>query len=315
MRARHFTSFLVPAVLLGLAFTGGCDSSNPGGGADGGPGADAYWPPMSRLFGPCEQDYQCPGVDAFCRTAAQGYPQGYCTVPCMDRTPCDDGAVYNHCVTLNGASQSTCETYCRNGTDCRGGAGYSCEVFPNSNPPQGICIPVCATDEDCGQGTHCNTYSGRCVTTVPTTGGLTGDPCMTGADCRSGQCNAEGTHSNPSGWIHGSCVAPCRLPTGFNTSNFFSGTTLPAGTCTGDAICIPGSQYGTNDLGTCIDACTGDSDCREGYGCLKQFGSSSFDNGICVPRDCTRGTCPTGYSCVQVVNSAGTGTTGVCAPN
>lgn len=300
------------ALLLVLASASGCGPAPTEVDAatgDAGPGTDAATLPPSRIFGACVDDSQCPGEGGFCRTAEDGYPGGYCTLACEDRTPCDDGAVYNHCLTLAGATESTCESRCRNGEDCR--STYSCSLFGTTM--EGVCIPVCSSDEDCGGGAHCNQYSGRCAASVPTTGGETGDACTGDAQCRSGNCRPEVNGATPTGYIHGYCDGPCRLPAGYNTSDFFGGDTLPAGTCAGDAICIPGNQYGEGDLGTCLDACLGDEDCREGYGCLTLIAGHQFTNGICIPRDCTGGACPAGYSCVQVPDGSG-GSNGFCGP-
>jgi hypothetical protein len=233
----------------------------------------------SRIFGACVEDSQCPGgEEAFCRGPEDGYPGGYCTIACDDRTACDDGSVYNHCLTLAGATSSTCERRCRNGSDCRD--TYSCAILRTTpeGMAEGVCIPVCASDADCGSA-HCNTYSGRCGTGVPTSGGETGDPCTSAAQCRSGSCRAEST-----GFVGGYCDGPCRLPAGFNTSDFFGGDELPAGNCPGAAVCIPGNQYGEGDLGTCLASCTSSADCRPGYGCQQNpTGSHAFTNGFCVP--------------------------------
>src|SRR5690606_5864553 len=108
-------------------------------------------PPLmpSELFGPCQEDWQCPGEGAICRRATDGWPGGYCTVPCEDRTPCDFNGVYHHCVTRAGETQSYCERRCLNGIDC-GRTAYTCA---GELPPSGgLCIGVCASDDECGAG-------------------------------------------------------------------------------------------------------------------------------------------------------------------
>ena len=261
---------------------------------DAGPRIDASRPPPSRIFGACSEDSQCPGADAFCRTPQQGYPGGYCSVACTDRTPCDDGAVYNHCLTLAGATRSTCEARCRNGADCRD--TYSCAIFGTTM--EGVCIPVCATDADCGAGARCNQHSGRCGTTVPTTGGDTGDACTGATDCLSGSCRLEVANGAATGFIHGYCDGPCRLPPGFNTSDFWPEDFLPASNCPGAAVCIPAGQYGEGDLGSCFHECMSGADCRPGYGCQQNpTRTHLFTNGYCVPSACTATSCPAGYAC------------------
>ena len=42
---------------------------------------------MSETFGPCQEDWQCPGDGAVCRRGAAGWPEGFCTVPCVLSRP------------------------------------------------------------------------------------------------------------------------------------------------------------------------------------------------------------------------------------
>lgn len=266
---------------LGLA---ACDSTaSPDASTDsGGPLGP------SELFGPCVEDWQCPGEGAICRTARDGMPGGYCTVPCADRTPCDYRGVYHHCVAREGELQAYCERRCLNGIDC-GRDAYTCsaEELP---PSGGVCIPLCSSDEQCGSGTRCNPYTGECVVgEVPTTGGETGAPCDRPQDCRSGLCVPEVDSTGaPTGWQDGYCYGSCILPSGFNNNTFYAGETLPQGTCPGDAVCLPAAGQSRGDLGTCYAQCTRDDDCRAGYGCLKEFplnsgGVARYTNGVCVP--------------------------------
>jgi hypothetical protein len=308
--------FLALASLL--LMLSACDGTPPGDDATvPHPDAGPQLAP-STLFGACEEDWQCPGEGAICRTASDGWPGGYCTVPCEDRTPCDVNGVYHHCLAREGETQAYCERRCLNGIDC-GRAGYTCQGdFP---PSGGVCIGVCSSDAECGAGTHCDPYSAQCVEgDVPTTGALTGEACESNDDCRSGQCVLEVNEAGvPTGWIHGYCVAPCIVPHGYNSNTFFAGDELPQGTCAGDAVCYPVANQSEGDLGNCYGECASDDDCREGYGCLKDFqlasgGTASYPNGFCVPAACD-GThpCPSGYGCVTV--NGANGAQNVCAPN
>lgn len=312
----HRLPFFLFALSVAASFATACDGTPV---ADAGMEPDAGPPLMpSELFGPCVEDWQCPGVGAVCRTDADGWPGGYCTVPCEDRTPCDYRGVYHHCATREGETQAYCERRCLNGIDC-GREVYTCA---GELPPSGgVCVGVCSTDDHCGAGTVCNTFSGQCVPegTAPT-GSVTGEACGQPEDCQSGQCIQELTEDGvPTGWIGGYCVGNCILPSGYNTSSFFSGDALPQGTCAGDAVCIPaGGAMSRGDLGTCYDQCTGDGDCRPGYGCLQQIqlgggGSANYSNGLCVPEDCGSAGCPTGYDCVTVMGA--NGPRNVCAPS
>lgn len=300
---RHACCLLL-ALTTGLAVTA-CDG---GTAAVDAATADAATLPMSRLGGACFVDSQCPGVGATCRPAAtSGYPGGQCTAPCIDRTECDDGAVYNACVTLPGASATTCESFCRNGHDCSR-PGYTCAA-------EGYCFPVCSTNEECGAGADCDPYTGRCVATgtVPTTGALTGEACASDAACRSGTCRQAQEGAYITGFVGGYCQSNCRLPSGYNTSTFFDGTTLPAGTCPGTGVvCFPTATYAEGDLGVCLAECHADSDCRTGYQCVNNFTGTPLANGVCRPMNCaTGGTCPAGTTCHQYVTSSGN-TAGLC---
>lgn len=299
---------------VALASLAGCDTSVAP--VDAAPPGDAFQAPMSRFLGACISDAQCPGNTSFCRTAEQGFPRGQCTNPCTDRTDCDDGSAYNECLAMTGSTTMACEAYCRNGSDCRD--GYTCQNLSTdaSGATRGICIPACANDAECGGASQCNAYTGRCVPhgTVPTTGGDTGDGCAADSACRSSNCRLSQESGSYTGYVGGYCESICRIPSGYNTNDFFSGGALPQGTCaSASAVCLPGgNQQGANDLGVCLHGCSGNSDCRAGYSCTQTVSGHTFTNGFCVPIDClTGGACPSGSTCHMGTNSAGTAV-GIC---
>lgn len=311
-------SYISQPTCLALLLLAACGGDGPD------PGTDAAVQGPSGIFGSCTSDSDCPGEGAICRTAAEdGFPGGYCTIECSDRTPCAEergggGILYHNCVSRAGdpADRFTCDRVCRNGVDC-GRSGYTCLAGAVANG-DGICIPVCESDDQCGAGAFCNVYSGSCEAEPPElNGALTGAPCLADADCESGACIEQGTNTAPTGWIGGYCTGNCILPTGYNTNDVFRGDALPAGTCAGgegNAVCFPADFGESNrgDLGFCYAGCGSTSDCRQGYVCNNQFqmGGTVFTVGICVPGDCGGGvTCPAGSSCVV----AGGGN--VCAPN
>lgn len=309
---RQFAFLFFTLIFLGLI--PGCDSDPVP--VDAGPGDAAPPLEMSELFGPCEADSQCPGEGAVCRGAVEGYPGGYCTVPCTDRTPCDARGVYHHCATREGEDQAYCERRCLNGIDC-GRNAYTCA---GELPPSGgFCIGVCTSDEDCGGDSVCDPYTASCSESVGETGAITGEPCADDDGCRSGQCIPEENEAGqPSGWVGGYCVSNCILPTGYNTNDFFAGDAFPNGGCPGDAVCIPAdfSQTAVGDLGRCYDQCLLDTDCREGFRCLQEINLQSggvrmFSNGLCLPWDCQANGCPSGYTC-QMVTTADGATRSVC---
>ncbi len=313
----------VGMLALGAAIAAGCGDSGPAptpdAGMDAGPpvdaGSDAGLLP-SELFGPCVEDSQCPGDGATCWRGADGYPEGYCTVPCMDRGPCDDGVVFNHCLVRMGETVGHCERRCLNGVDCMR-AGYTCignGTFDATDT--GVCYGVCGGDIACGAGSECNPWSGRCITEgdVPVDGSLNGGTCAVDTDCRSGNCIEERRGSTPTGWNSGYCYGFCILPMGYNTNTLFSEDTLPQGTCAENDICFPNGSYTRGDLGICFQGCITNDDCRvdEGYVCRSSWRLASgdtrtFTNGICVPMTCSATSpCPTGFTCRTVTTTSGT---------
>lgn len=266
----------------------------------------------SELYGPCELDSQCPGEGAVCRKNVDGWPGGFCTIPCADRTVCDDGVSYNLCVPSSGDEGSFCERKCVNGYDCARD-GYSCANIGGFEPASGgRCIGFCVADADCGSGAFCDTYTGECKATgeAVSSGAAVGDACDEDTDCRSGDrteraitaCIREVNSSgSATGYLGGYCLNSCILPRGYNSNNFFAGDALPQGTCDSGEVCYPTSTLNRGDFGGCFKECAGNSDCRAGYACRKsstlQGGTYTFDNGVCMPVDCAEEACPSGYTC------------------
>ncbi len=268
--------------------------------------------PMSKLFAACQRDTQCPGVGAVCRHPVDGWPNGYCTVPCTppDTEPClDEDLYYNHCLTDSTTGNSWCERRCLNGIDCARD-GYTCVgQFPPMD--QGMCVGLCLTNADCGRGEVCNAESGRCVESLPTTGAAIGEACAANADCRSNDCILEVSGGSPSGFVGGYCALLCILPAGYNGNTLYAGTSLPAGTCPSGGVCFPNGGFAEGDPGICLDECTAAGDCRPGLECKKDYALSSgdtahFDNGVCLPIDCQTTDCPTGYTCQHFVSGGRT---------
>ncbi len=337
--ARLLTLALAPFLASSMVGCGGDDSTaapDAGMHVDAGPadsGVMDSGPPdagPSMLFGPCTVDSQCPGDNAVCWQPVDGWAGGYCTVPCVDRRPCDDGVVYHDCLPdPQGGSQMFCERKCLNGVDCMR-SNYTCAgtgVSPSTGETTaGDCVGLCASDSDCGSGSKCNVEANTCVASDATiTGSKNGGSCAANSDCQSGNCipatNAQTTPATPTGFNGGYCTGDCILPNGYNSNSLYSGDTLPQGTCPDHEVCFPNSSLTGGDLGTCWAACTSDADCRqdEGYSCLNSFTLTSgtpktFTNGFCVPIDCSAGaSCPTGYTCVTMTDSTGA-TSGVCTP-
>jgi hypothetical protein len=280
----------------------------------------------STLFGPCSTDDQCPGPDAYCRTAVEdGVPGGQCVRRCAitamgmpDRTNCEDPVeeIYHVCWQFEG-EEPTCEERCLNGADCVR-EGFTCVGQGSFGLGDvGICVPVCTTDEQCGAGAECNRYSGRCIAegTLPT-GSENGDMCDNDSQCISDNCIMETNMGTPTGWTRGYCIGVCILPVGYNSSTFYTdageGPGLPQGTCPDGDVCFPNGSLNRGDQGACLEACSTDADCRadQGYYCRKSYqtgsGMYTFDTGACFPIDCSVTPCPTGYTCRDIPTTSGT---------
>lgn len=207
-----------------------------------------------------------------------------------------------------------CDARCQNGFDCRD--GYTCVGDLGDG---GVCVGVCSTDEDCGNGAECNVWSGVCgpAGSAPTSGSLSGESCATEDDCRSGQCIQEIQGGMPSGWVGGSCVGNCILPSGWNSNTLYtnpadpSDRVLPAANCPDSEVCFPNGALTERSPGLCIDSCRTNSDCRvdEGFFCQQTWmlsgGAQTFDNGICVPINCAGTDCPSGLTCTTIMTARG----------
>lgn len=285
MRASSSLWISIASALVGAAIAGCPSDPGPTDAAlPDAPYPDAMIYTASEMYGPCVIDAQCPGEGAVCRPNVDGFPGGYCTVPCDDRTPCEGlGTQNNHCVQLTGEDRAYCEVNCVNGRDCRG-EGYSC--LADQLPTGGLCIPVCNADAQCGAGAICDEHTGRCVPEGgEATGAITGEACASGDACASGACVPPAN-----GFTGGYCISNCVLPMGFNTNTFFEGTVLPPGGCPDDGICMPfNGSFAARDLGVCLDGCMEDGDCRTGYFCRKDYQlqmggpTFSYENGVCWP--------------------------------
>ncbi len=195
----------------------------------------------------CTAASDCTGVANTCIPDQPGLlPGGYCTLDCSvaDPTSCPDGAT---CVEV-GMGQAYCFAGCdpdATSRPCR--AGYGCSTEPRAFPDP-VCVGGCFDASDCEAGQMCDRTggvygAGACYDPAAMLGGA----CTTDAECPiGGTCQDE----EFGGWPGGACIAGgCDIDTGTG--------------CAGDAVCIP-AQFGG---GLCVDGCTVDGDCRDGYAC------------------------------------------------
>jgi hypothetical protein len=126
-----------------------CDSGS-GLCVEGGPAA-------GQLGGKCTGDGDCTGAlggTAFCATAANGYPNGYCSATCVGNTSiCGSNGI---CVDFGGGDMD-CLSKCSDAVDCR--SDYYCFKFQDG---RGVCTPKCKANTDCQDNQVCDKNSGLC---------------------------------------------------------------------------------------------------------------------------------------------------------
>lgn len=226
------------------------DASFPDTGTDSGP-------PPSNVGAACESDADCSGPADSCLTeGSSGIPGGYCTAYCSSDADCPSGS---GCVPVGGGT-SICFALC-DGTnpDDQCPPRLGCTSLGGPASPQ-VCLPGCENDAECGDGLECvagggSLGAGICIDPDASLGGA----CTSDADCpTSAECLASLDFPG------GTCVlAGCDA-------------TINTG-CPDDAECIPAGFGG----GTCFDACTADSDCRDGWECAPS--TAAPDRSICQP--------------------------------
>lgn len=312
------TSYFLAAYLFAL-FMVACDSRPVVAMEDAGTDT-ARVLEASTLYGPCEQDSQCPGVGAKC--LKDGFPGGYCSVACEDRTPCavqvldGNGNVIaqngNHCAPLDGdATNKFCLQRCLGGNDCRNltgdpsvPEGYVCLNATDDEGNNGFCQGHCWDDAHCAFGETCDVPSGICVAAgaEPRVGLNNGERCSMGSQCKGEMCLGGG-----SGRM-GICASFCALPGGWgeyagrygycaepdlNTGRCVDEERmLPRGGSCGDAeTCVFIGQTrvpGAGATGGCFKGCDSTAECASGLTCSKTLAFISetftqrYSNGVCV---------------------------------
>lgn len=218
----------------------------------------------------CRPGYECTtfgaGTATYCLPGGSGGGMGVVGAACTTVTDCMGDFCINdpmwpggYCV-LTGCDLANPTTSCAAG----GGDGY-CIDTGDPGMPFGVCFDACdPMMSDCRMGYDCVDFGAGQAVCVPGGGGgggggmgVTGDACMSTADCMGNFCATDAD-----GWPGGYCLhTPCTD----DASCAVSG---------GDAVCI-------NAGGTfvCLDDCAVDSDCRMGYTCTN-FG---MGNRACTP--------------------------------
>jgi hypothetical protein len=164
----------------------------------------------------------------------------------------------------NGYCTATCNVSadCGTGAECVTGAGGK------------FCLASCTADSDCrvDEGYICQAgvldATGMvCVAgTTGTAGTNPGDDCAQDSDCpRAGVCLLESA-----GFPSGYCVTGCDPQT--------------ANACGDGYTCV--SPAGGNAF--CVQACSGNTDCKSGYACAGGFVGLPTDGTVCAPGKANR---------------------------
>jgi hypothetical protein len=172
-------------------------------------------------------------------------------------------------------------------------------------------VPICyppgrepAGYPSCGAGLTCDPYTSTC-TTDPAPGADNGAPCRDSNECRGGQCwlETDFSTSEPTGFLDGLCTSLGIVP---SQHEYDVSARLPQGSCPDGSAVLPGFASGfAGDLALCWATCASDGECRTGYACTHlEGGDHAFENGVCLPIDCTSAPCPAGTSCQTVTSPA-----------
>lgn len=215
----------------------------------------------------CKSDTDCGGGLTCVKptdnvTPGAGPPNGLCTMDCSASMTNPDlcKSLGGTCLKLTEiASKSFCVELCTTGkvsppeSKCHGRLDMVCsELLPSGFG----CVPVCATDSDCGTR-KCDLGTGLC-TDVVTPGSPIGSPCMLDTDCAGRFCYPYDNTATPP--TPGVCTAICRLGNlegcGFRTSPLDAGP--PVGACL-----LATSAADLGDIAICAQLCDSINDCTE----------------------------------------------------
>lgn len=223
-----------------------------------------------------EQISACTGGDGCCPPGCTSDSDSDCSAQCGNGTvdpgelcdgncpaSCDDGQACTTDRMVGGPS--TCNAQCVNDpiTTCVSGDSCCPAGCTSDNDTDCACVPrtcadvgyVCGTlDTGCNSTIDCGTCNvtqtcsqGACLNVPPDRG--IGSACTSDAGCESGTCLTEAGYGYPGGY----CVGVCDV---FGLS------------CDGapaDGVC---------DAQVCVRSCTVNTDCRTGYECYAELGSS-----------------------------------------
>lgn len=325
--------FLMGPGLVALVFGAAVGmSSAQAWGADAGTDAGS----TGTLGSTCTSNSDCnsgltcelPGSNDF---GSGGPSLGYCTTTCTQNSDCTSFDSAAQCVNVGSGSSTA---YCLEGCDpsgqnqCQGRYDSLCMPLAQTGADGGVidggttvsaCMPVCATDNDCG-GRKCDMNSGLCVDT-PKSGQPVGAPCNPQAiqggatDPCAGFCISDSTSDPTSGFCTGFCSTNSLGVPGACGSNPQQGTAQDAA-CLFQATFTSGAQ-----IGICGQLCDCDSDCLGTGEVCQSWANAGISNpsqftqmfnraGLCVTATGAEGGTITGITCGDAGGTAGSGTGG-----
>ena len=190
-----------------------------------------------------------------------GPPNGLCTTECSstaNENLCKSFG--GTCITLSSSptGKAFCMETCTTGrvtppsAKCHGREDMVCAAL---EPAGNGCVPLCATDADCGTR-KCDLGSGLCAD-VLTPGAPIGSPCTVDRDCTGSFCYPFDIAPDASSSA-GVCTAICRLGN-LEGCRFRTGP-LDAGPPVG-ACLLSTSMADVGDVGICAQLCDSVNDC------------------------------------------------------
>jgi hypothetical protein len=232
--------------------------------------------PITACFEQCQADntcrraaegYQCAILQdtAVCvpPSFADGPAPGSIGAPCSADIQCGEGGTCltnsfgGYCTRLSCSSSNACPD------------GNSCVALNPDETDEDKriygCLLKCSTDSDCRFRYSCQDFGGqrvclesdRVVEARNPDGLDDGEPCVANINCKGGTCIREVENS----------AGDISFPDGYCTTRQCSGDQ----DCNGDGICISRERYTT-----CMQPCSSNRDCRDGYQCREGLEGRSF---------------------------------------
>jgi len=285
---------------VGSGGAGGATTTGSGGSGGGVVGAN-------KLGAACGADADCGTgltcsrpTDNFSAVDPGGVGNGLCTLDCTaSQAACAPfGAV---CVAIDvsdagAVTKAVCLENCKVGAPpvppaapkCHGREDVACESV-NQAGTVFSCIPLCATNADCGTR-KCDLASGFCVDT-PMTGKPIGASCtftsgMASTECAGGLCVPIVGVPDGGTTAQGFCTAFCRL--GSVEACNFRISALDAGAPVGACLEPLRANYDVGDLGFCLQLCDSSADCgfrSADWLCRTDQMVQGTGHAVCLPPD------------------------------